>query len=161
MTPAALVQRLNRVNAALLVARSGREQPRLDDKVIAAWNGMAIAGFARAAGALRDDSLLDAAEAAAGFLKARMLRPDGTLLRSWRNAVPGPEGQLEDYAFVIEGLLRLASTMADFGHRAMRTKPPHADSRQPPAICSVTCGPAAGSIPAATAGSLCACGLNA
>jgi uncharacterized protein YyaL (SSP411 family) len=102
--------RLTRVNAKLLWARSKREQPRLDDKVLASWNGLAIAAFAAGHELTGDNRYRDAATAAADFLLASMM-PGGILLRSWRNNTPGPRAFLEDHAAVIQGMIALHRTL--------------------------------------------------
>ena len=91
---------------AKLAARRGmRKLPRLDDKSIAGWNGMMITALARGAQVLGDDQLLRRAERAADFILARMRLPDGRLLRSVRGGAGRQHGFLEDYAWVIRGLL--------------------------------------------------------
>ena len=107
----AFIARLDAVNERLLAARAGRKQPRLDDKIIAGWNGLMIAGLARAGGV--DRRALDAARRAANFIVEHMIADDGALHRI---AKIGPDGAvsvkhaapLEDYAFVIHGLTTLA-----------------------------------------------------
>jgi hypothetical protein len=100
--------------AKLAAARKARKLPRLDDKAIAAWNGMMIDAFARGAEVLKDDAYRAAATKAAAFVLAHMRTPDGRLVRSVRLVdekdaprTPPQQGFLEDYAFVIRGLLAL------------------------------------------------------
>ncbi len=92
--------------AALLAARDTRPQPARDDKVLAAWNGLALAAFAEAARRLDRADYLDVANALADFLLGPLSR-DGRLLRSWRDGVAKIDGYLEDYACVANGLLEL------------------------------------------------------
>jgi len=115
MPAPSLAARLDRINAALLTARSLRKQPRLDDKVLASWNGLTIAALAQSAAALDDAGLLKMAEDAARAVLGSLSNADGTLLRSWRAGVPGPDAVLEDYAFVIAGLVALARERARRG----------------------------------------------
>lgn len=110
MDERALLARLDTINDRLLHARAARPQPRLDDKVIAAWNGMTIAALAEGYALTSDARYLHAARRAADFLLTAMIR-DGAILRSWRNGLTGPQGFLEDSAFVIRGLV--AITRAD------------------------------------------------
>ncbi len=98
----------------LAAVRKARKLPRLDDKAIAAWNGMMIDAYARGAEVLKDDAYRVAAAKAAAFVLVHMRTPDGRLVRSVRLAdekkwmlTPPHEGFLEDYAFVIRGLLAL------------------------------------------------------
>mgnify|MGYP001305520336 FL=1 len=97
----------------LAAVRKARKLPRLDDKAIAAWNGMMIDAYARGAEVLKDDACRMAAAKAATFVLEHMRTPDGRLLRSVRLGVGAKApasaqgGFLEDYAFVIHGLLAL------------------------------------------------------
>ncbi|MEK8023433.1 MAG: thioredoxin domain-containing protein, partial [Candidatus Hydrogenedentota bacterium] len=91
-------------HAKLLRARARREKPRIDDKVIASWNGLAIAALARGWQVLGDSRYLSAAQKAAGFIRDSMTRPDGRLTRTWRS---DHRAMLDDYAFLIHGLIEL------------------------------------------------------
>ncbi len=109
--------------AALLARREGRAQPARDDKVLAAWNGLAIAALSDAARALDasgDASLLDpagryrdAASAAATAVLGGLLGPDGRLRRSWKDGRATAYGVLEDHANLAEGLLALYGATLD------------------------------------------------
>ena len=90
----------------LLAARAKRPPPLRDDKVIAAWNGLAISAFARGALVLGAPALAARATRAAEFVLGPM-RPGGRLRRSFRAGVPGQPATLDDHAFVIQGLLDL------------------------------------------------------
>jgi uncharacterized protein len=95
------------VRARLLAARDERPQPARDDKVITAWNGMAIAALAEAGMLLDDDRWLTAARAAAELVVSLHL-VDGRLRRASRDDVVGSSaGVLEDYGCLAEGLLVL------------------------------------------------------
>ncbi len=111
--PAEVRARLDRINAALLPVRDQREQPGRDDKVLAAWNGLAIAGLADAGRVLGDQNAIDAASRAADVILQQMTAADGSLLRSARNGRAKIEGFLEDYAYVIRGLLALHRATSD------------------------------------------------
>ncbi|MCL4401291.1 MAG: thioredoxin domain-containing protein, partial [Acidobacteria bacterium] len=91
----------------LLAARQGRPHPHLDDKVLTAWNGLMISALARAGAVLNEPAYLDAAVRAVEFLDARMRRPDGVLLRRYRQGEAAIPGFLDDYAFLAQGLLDL------------------------------------------------------
>ncbi|MGH8894631.1 MAG: thioredoxin domain-containing protein, partial [Actinomycetes bacterium] len=96
-----------RVRSRLLAERSRRPQPARDDKVVAAWNGLAVAGLAEAGALLDRPDLVEAATAAADLLLTVHL-DDGRLRRVSRDGLAGrPAGVLEDYADVSEGLLAL------------------------------------------------------
>lgn len=91
---------------ALLAARDRRARPLLDDKIIAAWNGLAIAALAVAGRVLGRDDFVAAAAAAATFVR-RALMADGRLLRRYRSGEARHAAGLADYAFLIGGLLEL------------------------------------------------------
>ena len=113
-TPTEVASALERARVTLLVIRSRRPRPHLDDKVLTAWNGLMIAAFARAGRLLgRDDYVADAQRAAA-FIHASLWRAtDATLLRRFRQGQAGVEGYAEDYAYLIFGLLELFQADGD------------------------------------------------
>ncbi|CAG8654992.1 8293_t:CDS:10 [Gigaspora margarita] len=85
-----------------------RPKPHRDDKILAAWNGLMITGLARAYDSLHDKKFLDLAEGAAKFLKEKMYIHDKkVLLRSFREGPGEVEGFVDDYSYLIEGLLHL------------------------------------------------------
>lgn len=104
-----------RVRPALLAARSSRPQPARDDKVVAGWNGLAVAALAEAGAVLGRPALVAAAERIAGYLErvhwsaAAQDRPGSLVRVSHEGAARGIGGLLEDYAFCAEGLLALFS----------------------------------------------------
>lgn len=108
IAPADLNDRVVAIKAALLRVRDARTQPRRDDKAIAAWNGMALSALARVGTDLAEPRFIDAAKALFDFIQAALVQPDGRLIRSWREGVPGPRAVLEDYAAVAQGCLDLA-----------------------------------------------------
>jgi hypothetical protein len=100
-------RRLARANAALRAVRDRREQPRTDDKIIAAWNGLTIAGMADAGRILREPRFVEAAARAARFVLSSMRLEDGGLARTWRGGRARVDAFCEDYAEMIRGLLAL------------------------------------------------------
>ena len=97
----------------LKAAREKRPRPHLDDKIVTAWNGLMITGFARAFQVLQEPRYLDAAQRAASFLQQSLY--GRRLLRSYREGPGMTCGFAEDYAFLIQGLLDLYE--ADFDVR--------------------------------------------
>ena len=91
----------------VLTARSRRAAPGLDDKIVAAWNGLAIGAFAEGYRLFREQRYLDAAARAADFVLTSLRSEDGRMLRAWRGGHGTGDGFLEDYAFVAEGLIDL------------------------------------------------------
>ncbi len=106
-------RRMTRVNKALLTARYQRLQPITDDKTLTAWNGLMIWAFAEAGRALRNRAYLDAAEANVAFLRNNMMKEDGRLWRTYHNGSIQIDGFLEDYAYLIQGLLSLYEIKRD------------------------------------------------
>jgi uncharacterized protein YyaL (SSP411 family) len=99
-------QSLARSRERLLSIRNKRPRPHLDDKIIAAWNGLMISAFARAGAALNEPRYIDAAKRAAEFVR-RNLWTDGVLFRSYREGRSNIEGFADDYAFVIQAIVDL------------------------------------------------------
>jgi uncharacterized protein YyaL (SSP411 family) len=98
----------------LFSIRAKRPRPHLDDKVIAAWNGLMISAFARAAQVLDDARYLEIATRAAKFLRANLYEEKSKLLyRNYRGGRSDIEGFADDYAFVIQGLLDLYQASFD------------------------------------------------
>ncbi|HMN59397.1 MAG TPA: hypothetical protein PJ988_03495 [Anaerolinea sp.] len=109
-----LSTRLERAHGALLSLPSRRARPATDDKVLAAWNGLALRAFAEAARYLGRADYLSAAQRNARFLLDNLW--DGhELKRSWREGKANQPAFLEDYASLIIGLLALYQ--ADFDPR--------------------------------------------
>ena len=104
--------RLAAALARLFEARARRIRPHLDDKVLADWNGLAIAALARAGRAFGEPRFVAAAQRAARFVLESMRRPDGALWHRWRDGEAGIPGLLDDHAFVVHGLVELYQ--ADF-----------------------------------------------
>ena len=96
-----------RCRRLLLAARERRPRPLRDDKILADWNGLAVAALARAGRALGEPGFVAAAAAAARFVLARLRATDGRLLHRWRDGEAAIPGLLDDYAFVLWGLIEL------------------------------------------------------
>jgi len=105
--------RLARIRAALLTARAGRARPARDDKVVAAWNGLAIAALAETGLLLGRPEYIAAARGAAELLAGTHLTA-GRLARTSRDGVAGASaGVLEDYACVADGFLALSGVTGE------------------------------------------------
>jgi uncharacterized protein len=105
--------RWQQIQSRLLSSRSLRAQPSVDDKVVTAWNGLAIAALSEAGVAEgRTDWINGAIRAAELILRVHFV--DGRLKRSSRNGVVGnANGVLEDYACFADGLLALHQATGD------------------------------------------------
>ena len=105
--------RLADVRRRLFDARAARVRPARDDKVVAAWNGLAITGLCDAGLRLGEQRYVDAA-VAAGELLWRVHVVDGRLRRVSRDGVVGaPAGVLEDHGCVASGFLSLVQATGD------------------------------------------------
>ena len=96
----------------LLKHRSKRVRPHRDDKIIAAWNGMMISSLAYGGAVLGEDRYVNAASGAADFVLSR-LRNQGRLMHYYRDGRAVEKGFLDDYAFMITGLLDLYQATFD------------------------------------------------
>ncbi|MEU1021540.1 thioredoxin domain-containing protein [Streptomyces sp. NPDC005904] len=112
--PVADAARLSSIRERLLAARDRRPAPGRDDKVVAAWNGLAVAALAEV-GAYFDRPDLIAAAVGAGDLLVRLhMDPRARLARTSKDGRAGANaGVLEDYADVAEGFLALASVTGE------------------------------------------------
>jgi uncharacterized protein YyaL (SSP411 family) len=114
-------ERWRTIRGRLSEARVARPQPTRDDKVVAAWNGLAIAALAETGSLLQRPDLLAAAEQAADHLLSVHLAQDGTgggrrLRRVSRDGVTGASaGVLEDYGDLAEGLIALHAATGSAG----------------------------------------------
>lgn len=99
----------------LLAARAARPQPARDDKVVAGWNGLAVAALAEAGAVLDRPGLVDAAVRVARYLeKVHWKEAEQELVRvSHAGGARGIGGLLEDYAFCCEGFLALFAVTGD------------------------------------------------
>ena len=99
---------LKKGREVLLAARLKRPRPHLDDKVITAWNGIMIAGLARAGAVLNEVSYTSMAEKAAQFLHDKLCKEPGKgLRRSWRDGEAKVPAFPIDYGCLIHGLIEL------------------------------------------------------
>jgi uncharacterized protein YyaL (SSP411 family) len=103
----------DRIRGALYEARAQRVRPGLDDKRLAAWNGLAIHAFAEAGAALGREDFVDVAVAGAEFVTGSMRADDGRLLRTWKDGEAKLNAYLEDHAFLLEAFLALYEATFD------------------------------------------------
>jgi len=106
INPAEADRRLAEARRKLFAEREKRVHPGLDDKILAAWNGLMIASLAKGSAVLDEPKYLDAAVRAAEFVLGRM-QQNGRLLRSYRKGRAHLMAYLDDYAFLIEAVLWL------------------------------------------------------
>lgn len=107
-------ERIASVRARLFSAREGRPRPGRDDKVVAAWNGLAVAALAETGAYFERPDLVAAAVEAADLLVRVHMDEHGRLARTSRDGVAGGNrGVLEDYADVAEGFLALGAVTGE------------------------------------------------
>ncbi|MCI0462590.1 MAG: thioredoxin domain-containing protein [Gemmataceae bacterium] len=112
LTEAQLEARLAPLRQKMLEIRGKRERPLRNEVMLTGWSGQMIAGFAEAGRVLKEKKYLDAAARGAEFVLKHQKTKDGRLLRTY-GAQPGKaakaqgNGYLEDYAFLVHGLLNL------------------------------------------------------
>ncbi|KAL6968456.1 dTMP kinase [Sarracenia purpurea var. burkii] len=116
------VEILGTCRSKLFRVRTSRPRPHLDDKVIVSWNGLAISSFARASKVLKREpegtkfnfpvsgsdpkEYMEVAEKAASFIRKQLYNQETRRLQhSFRNGPSKAPGFLDDYAFLISGLL--------------------------------------------------------
>ncbi|RMI13301.1 MAG: thioredoxin domain-containing protein [Calditrichaeota bacterium] len=110
---AELHRRLEAARQKLFEVREKRVHPLKDDKILTDWNGLMIAALAKAARAFDAPHLGEAATRAAEFVLNTLRTPEGRLMHRYRKGEVGITGYLDDYAFLIWGLLELYETTFD------------------------------------------------
>ncbi len=100
------------IRARWLEARDQRPRPFRDEKILADWNGLVIAALAEAGRIFVQPGLIDAAAGAAKFVW-RELWHDGRLLHRWYRGEAAVDGKLDDYAFMVWGLVELYESTLD------------------------------------------------
>ncbi|HKS55446.1 MAG TPA: thioredoxin domain-containing protein [Steroidobacteraceae bacterium] len=106
---AELRRRLDEARGILLAERNRRIWPGRDEKVLTSWNGLAIAGMAVAARALARPDLAQSATRAVDFIHEQLWR-DGRLLAVHKDGQSRFPAYLDDYAFLLDGLIELLQT---------------------------------------------------
>ena len=105
-------ERIKPLKATLRAARAARTPPSTDDKVLTSWNALAIRTLAEAGAVLDEPRFRDAGARAAGVI-LRVMRPEGRLLRTWKDGTAHLLGYLEDYAHLINALVSLHAATFD------------------------------------------------
>ena len=99
----------------LFRARERRVRPGRDDKILTDWNGLMIAAMAKGAQVLDRPDWAEAAAEAARFVLTRLRDERGRLLHRYREGEAAVPGMLDDYAFLIWGLLELYEASFEAG----------------------------------------------
>jgi uncharacterized protein YyaL (SSP411 family) len=104
---------IEEARSTLLSHRDERPRPGLDDKVLTDWNGLMIAALATAARTFDESEYEAAATDAATFILDTLRTDNGTLLHRYREGEAGVQAHLDDYAFLVWGLIELYETTFD------------------------------------------------
>lgn len=111
-----LVSRLDRCREVLYGVRKKRVSPLLDDKVLTDWNGLMISAMAVAGQAFGKQQYVEAATRAASFIRLHLVDENERLLKRYREGDAAHPATLEDYAFLIGGLIDLYEATFDVEH---------------------------------------------
>jgi uncharacterized protein YyaL (SSP411 family) len=105
--PTASSEALTRALATMRRVRAQRVRPPRDEKVLADWNGLMIAAMAKAGRVLEEQRYVEGAARAARFVLARLTQRDGTLFHRDSGGEVRYSGNIDDYMFVVDGLIEL------------------------------------------------------
>ena len=97
----------------LFTHREKRIHPHKDDKVLTDWNGLMIAALAKGSRAFGEPRYAEAAKKALNFIFDQMRQPNGRLLHRYRDGHAGITANVDDYAFLIWGLIELYEATFD------------------------------------------------
>lgn len=103
----ALSEKMKEAREILFHQREKRIRPSKDDKILSDWNGLMIAAYASAGKIFNDPGYIKKAERAADFLINTMITPEDRIMHRYRDGDVSHDGCIEDYAFVIWGLIEL------------------------------------------------------
>ncbi len=113
LTTDQFLKRIEDCRKKLFNHREKRIHPYKDDKILTDWNGLMIAALAKGGQVLSDKTYLNASKKAADFILSTMRKNDGRLLHRYREGDAAIEGNLDDYAFTVWGLLELYEATFD------------------------------------------------
>ncbi|MFQ6116613.1 MAG: thioredoxin domain-containing protein, partial [bacterium] len=102
-----LKERWEKARQQLFEVREKRIHPHKDDKILTDWNGLMIAALAKSGGVLGEPEYVEAARRVADFIWTKLRNDQGHLLKRYRQGEAGLPAHIEDYAFMIWGLLEL------------------------------------------------------
>jgi uncharacterized protein YyaL (SSP411 family) len=119
LTETELYDVAERARKKLYAGREGRVHPLRDEKILADWNGLMIAALAKGGQVFNETGYSEAAEKGAEFILRHMMREDGRLLHRFKDNESGIVANLDDYAFLIWGLIELFE--ANFKAEYLRT----------------------------------------
>lgn len=116
LNPQDLESKLDRARQNLWAKRETRVHPHKDDKILTAWNGLMVAALAKGAQVLYRPDWSAAAAKAVRFILGKLVRQDGRLLARYRDGEAAYPGYVDDYAFLIWGLIELYEATFDVSY---------------------------------------------
>ena len=111
-----LQKRLEAIRQKLFAYREKRVHPVKDDKILTDWNGLMVAAFAKGAQVFVEPRYAEAVRRAADFILRNMRKPGGRLLHRYRDGQVGITANLDDYAFLVWGLIELYEAIFDVSY---------------------------------------------
>ena len=103
-------KRLDSTRQKVFEHRDKRVHPRKDDKILSDWNGLMVAALSQGARVFDEPAYSYAAKRAVDFILSNMLDPNGRLFHRYRDGEAAIPGNIDDYAFLVHGLLELYQT---------------------------------------------------
>lgn len=114
LTPSVIENQIEIIRPILFEAREKRIHPFKDDKVLTDWNGLMIAALSIAGRILNDEKIISMAKTTSNFILSTMLNEKKELLHRYRNGSKSIPATLDDYSFLIWGLIELYQSTFDF-----------------------------------------------
>jgi len=111
---------LEEMRKKLFAFREKRIHPYKDDKILTDWNGLMIAALAKGAQVFDEPKYAEAARNAITFILKNLMRGDGRLLHRYREGQAAVPGNVNDYAFLIWGLIELYEATFELWRRHLR-----------------------------------------
>lgn len=102
-----LSAKIEKMRKNLFGIREKRIHPLKDDKILTDWNGLMIAALAQAGKVFEEQKYISAAERSVKFILSKLSKQNGELLHRYRKEEVKIDGHLDDYSFMIWGLLNL------------------------------------------------------
>ena len=106
-----LREKIENTREKLFEARRKRIHPHKDDKILTDWNGLMISALSKASQVFNEKKYADAAEKAIAFIQSNLFPQEKKLLHRFREGEAGLPANIDDYAFLISGLLDLYETV--------------------------------------------------
>ena len=114
-----LQKRLESIRQKLFNYRDKRVHPQKDDKILTDWNGLMVAALAKGARSLNEPGYASAAKSTADFILNNMVTNNGRLLHRYRDGEAALPAHIDDYAFLIWGMLELYETTLELNYLKM------------------------------------------